>query len=83
MVNPNDTVDLNPKPGDILSVWGLEVTDQNIERYIPPAGRYGKEKGGLEEAWKQRKTLGMLQDSLGLLFLNIRKEHPPIQEKQS
>jgi len=83
MVNLNDTVDLDPEPGDILLVWGLEVTDQNIKRYICPTGQHGKEKQGSEEAWKQRETLGLLEDSLGLSFLNSRKESPYIQEKQS
>lgn len=38
MVKQSEVVDLDPEPGDILSVWGLEVTDQNIEQYIRPTG---------------------------------------------
>lgn len=41
---PMDSVDLDPKPGDILSVWGLDVIEQNIEKFIHlgglPAGKW-------------------------------------------
>lgn len=34
MVNPADLVDLDPEPEDILSMWGKDITAQNVEHYF-------------------------------------------------
>lgn len=52
MVNQRDVVDLDLEPGDILLVWELEVIDQNIEKYIHPAGLPSKKRGGLGKGWR-------------------------------
>ena len=69
MVKQRDAVELDPKPDDILSVWGLEVTDQNIERYIRPAALPGGKKCAFGAGRKHGKYLGLLEESLGLSYL--------------
>lgn len=51
MVKWSEFVDLDLEPGDILSVKGLEVIDQNIERYIHLARQLGSKKAGLRVSW--------------------------------
>lgn len=35
MVREQDFVELDPEPEDILAVWGYEVLEKNLEKYIP------------------------------------------------
>lgn len=48
MVNHRDAIDLEPAPEDLLSVWGKEVTAQNLARFF---GGLAKAVPAEEDAW--------------------------------
>ena len=41
MVNLSEAVELDPEPEDILSVWGKDLTTQNIKWFFGTSGHHG------------------------------------------
>ena len=64
MVREQQSIDLDPEQGDIITVWGLDVSEHNIEKYIHPGGHAEAKSRGSGEAWGKGKVLGMLEESL-------------------
>ena len=64
MVKEWESVDLDPEPGEILTVWGLEVSEQNIEKYIHLGGNARAKFRGSGQVWGKGKDLGLLEESL-------------------
>lgn len=63
MPSPKDYADLEPEPEDILSVWGLESTQQNLEKVILPARYPPGKRGGTGLAWNAGGSLGLMEES--------------------
>ena len=64
MVNQHDSVDLEPKLEDILSVWGLEVTKKNIEKFMCPRGLLARKRRGLVAGSSQESCLWFLEENI-------------------
>lgn len=70
MVKPREAVDLDPAPKDILSVWGKEITAQNIDKFFGSVGSQETKKYTPEGCWSNRSSKGLLEESLELVGLN-------------
>lgn len=63
MVSPKDYVDLEPEPKDILLVYGLELTQQKLEKVVFLARSLLGKRGGTGLAWNVGGGLGLLEES--------------------
>lgn len=63
MVNPNDYVDLEPAPEDILSVWGLELTQQNLVKVVLLARSPLDKSFGMKLNYKNAGGLALLEET--------------------
>lgn len=59
MVNESDTLDLDPEPSNILTVWGYDVLEKNIDKYFHPSRVAGVKYRGTGKVWGEEKVLGL------------------------
>lgn len=65
MVKPNEAVDLNPAPEDILTMWGKEVTAQNVVKFFGSDGCHAPADLATEGVWSIQGTKVQSETEVG------------------
>lgn len=66
MVFHNEAVYLDPALEDILSVWGKEVTDQNLDKFFGQVGNSASATFPAGGPWSSKSPKVSLEESLVL-----------------
>jgi len=66
MVNGCEAVEIDPAPEDILSVWGKDTSEQNLDKYFGKVGGHSNVSFAGSGAWSSFLAKGLQDESLEL-----------------